>query len=107
MSSADENYAPIIDERIWGSLDENGKIVIINIFNSELMFQLSFIIATQYKDQLANLHIDGFSNEDFKQKYAQLQYNYAFWMNLPKWVKEKNIELKSAEIARAQDLKNN
>lgn len=106
MSSADENYAPIIDERIWLTLDDGGKVVIINTLNSELMFQLAFIIATQYKDQLANLPVDSFSNEEFKQKYAQLQYNYAFWMNLPKWVKEKSIELQDSETRRVEAVKN-
>lgn len=83
----------LVDDRIWDSIPEEIKMVLINTLNNEIIFNLAFTIATHLKDELAQLDVSGMPADEFRQQYAALQFKFGFWHNFPAWVVAKRLEL--------------
>lgn len=85
----------MIDENIWGGLNKDVRPVLINLLDQELIYALAAVVADNYKTQITEIDITQPADE-VVQQFAQLQFKFAFWNNLPAWIKEKKLELVQA-----------
>jgi len=83
---------PMIDEQMWERIPIPLKKQLIEKLDDTLFIEFCKAASLQFKEQLVDLHVD-MPDADFKQRYAQLQFMFAFWNNFPTWIKLKKDEL--------------
>lgn len=82
----------LVDPRVWESIEPKIKLQISILLSQDLLRNFAFTIAEHCKNAISQLDVSQ-SADEFRQQYAQLQFQMTFWTKLTVWPKQEKDKL--------------